>query len=226
VASRVSAPDATIEDACQTAWAILLRSDHVTLDERGAHWLPKLAIREGWRLASTARDVPVGVAGDALEAHGWALDPRVTAPAADELSFDRVVHERHVADSPRSSRASGASQGPRGGDRLPARLLRALLPTPVAVVSDDDFRFVDEDFPKFRPDDRPPSDVDSPDRRVARFREPGPSAAPCARCCRRVTTRPGSGDCVKTQDTPWPPPVKTGTRSASRTSWSASARGV
>jgi DNA-directed RNA polymerase specialized sigma24 family protein len=98
VASRVSAPDATIEDACQNAWAILLRSDHVTLDERGAHWLAKVAIREGWRLASTARDVPVGVAGDALEPHGSALDPRATAPAADELSFDRIVHEQRVAD--------------------------------------------------------------------------------------------------------------------------------
>jgi DNA-directed RNA polymerase specialized sigma24 family protein len=60
VARHVNAPAATIEDACQTAWATLVRRPDVTLDRRGLRWLQTVATREAWRLASTAHEIPVG----------------------------------------------------------------------------------------------------------------------------------------------------------------------
>lgn len=61
VAASVTTTDETVlEDACQHAWATLVRRADVTLDERGAAWLATVAIREGWRLARPRRDVPSG----------------------------------------------------------------------------------------------------------------------------------------------------------------------
>ena len=59
VAVNVHAPEQTIEDACQNAWAILLRHPEVTLEHGGFAWLATVAIREAWRLASRARELPV-----------------------------------------------------------------------------------------------------------------------------------------------------------------------
>jgi hypothetical protein len=39
VSAKANAPEQTIEDACQSAWAALLRREDVTLDERGTAWL-------------------------------------------------------------------------------------------------------------------------------------------------------------------------------------------
>src|SRR4051794_31458326 len=58
VRAGARAPEPVVEDACQTAWTILLRRPDVTLDERGLGWLTTVAVREAWRLASTARETP------------------------------------------------------------------------------------------------------------------------------------------------------------------------
>jgi DNA-directed RNA polymerase specialized sigma24 family protein len=47
--------DATIEDACQIAWAKLLRRPDIELSERGLSWLITVAVREAWRLGAGAR---------------------------------------------------------------------------------------------------------------------------------------------------------------------------
>jgi DNA-directed RNA polymerase specialized sigma24 family protein len=60
VARRAHAAEQTIEDACQVAWATLLRHPDVTLDQRGLAWLATVAAREAWRLASRAREIPAG----------------------------------------------------------------------------------------------------------------------------------------------------------------------
>jgi RNA polymerase sigma factor (sigma-70 family) len=60
VAAVVHASVETIDDACQTAWAILLRRDDVSLDDRGVNWLITVAIRQAWQLASSSRETPVG----------------------------------------------------------------------------------------------------------------------------------------------------------------------
>lgn len=43
VARRISAPTATIEDACQHAWTTLLRRDDLRLDGRATGWLVTVA---------------------------------------------------------------------------------------------------------------------------------------------------------------------------------------
>lgn len=54
VARSVSAPEALIEDACQTAWAILLRRRPERWPELFG-WLRTVAIHEAYRLASEER---------------------------------------------------------------------------------------------------------------------------------------------------------------------------
>jgi len=60
VGRSVHAPEPTIEDACQTAWTILLRRPDITLDDRGLASLMTVAIRAAWRLASTALEPGAG----------------------------------------------------------------------------------------------------------------------------------------------------------------------
>jgi len=51
VAQRVNAPHSLIEDACATAWTILLRRPDVDLDSGAFSWLVTVAQREAWRLS-------------------------------------------------------------------------------------------------------------------------------------------------------------------------------
>ena len=60
VARRVDAPAATIEDACQAAWTTLLRRPDIDLDHHGLKWLATVAIRDAWRQASVAHEIPAG----------------------------------------------------------------------------------------------------------------------------------------------------------------------
>ena len=92
VCRRVSAPQAVVEDACQTAWLRLCARDDVALDARAAvKWLVITAIRESWRRTSRRRDVPVGGGlpvgeGDELaEPAGDAPDPLVIAAERDDV---------------------------------------------------------------------------------------------------------------------------------------------
>jgi RNA polymerase sigma factor (sigma-70 family) len=92
VCLRVSAPQAVVEDACQTAWLRLCARDDVALDARAAvKWLVITAIRESWRRTSRRREVPVGGwlsegDGDELaEPAGDAPDPSVIAAERDDV---------------------------------------------------------------------------------------------------------------------------------------------
>ena len=51
VAANARAPEQTIEDACQHAWAILLRRPEVTLDRGGFAWLATVAMRRGHQVS-------------------------------------------------------------------------------------------------------------------------------------------------------------------------------
>ena len=94
VAAHVNAPAQTIEDACQNAWATLLRREDVTLDERGAAWLATVAIREGWRLTRRG-EVPTAAMRPGMpDSLGLAADE----PAADEQALARIEHAERVAD--------------------------------------------------------------------------------------------------------------------------------
>jgi DNA-directed RNA polymerase specialized sigma24 family protein len=59
VTRRLRAPQATIEDACQTAWAILLRRPDIPLDHHGFGWLHRVALTTGYR-ATRPREQPAG----------------------------------------------------------------------------------------------------------------------------------------------------------------------
>jgi RNA polymerase sigma factor (sigma-70 family) len=78
--------DATIEDACQTAWAKLVRRIDVTLDERGLSWLVTVAIHEAHDLAKRERTEVL--AGAFLPA---ASDAELPEPAADSRDVDEQV---------------------------------------------------------------------------------------------------------------------------------------
>lgn len=99
VAARVKGTaEQIIEDGCQHAWAMLLRRDDITLDERGAAWLATVAIREGWRLASTAREVPMGAFRDHSYEDLEMGEPPSPDPGCDEQAIERTEHDRRVAD--------------------------------------------------------------------------------------------------------------------------------
>jgi hypothetical protein len=94
VSAKVNAPAQTIEDACQNAWAMLLRREDVTLDERGAAWLATVAIREGWRLTRCGEVPATAMRPGMPESPGLAADE----PAADEQALARIEHAERVAD--------------------------------------------------------------------------------------------------------------------------------
>src|SRR3954468_23358047 len=52
--------DEVIEDACQIAWAALLRRPDIPLDAHGLSWLSTVAVHEAWRLGSITREPPAG----------------------------------------------------------------------------------------------------------------------------------------------------------------------
>ncbi len=98
VRARVNACDQTIEDACQTAWVRLLGAERVTLDGRGAGWVTTVAVREGWRLASTRRELPAGgVRLEVLEDVGIG-EPIALDGDAAEQAMARIEHDARVVD--------------------------------------------------------------------------------------------------------------------------------
>jgi len=97
VSTKVNAPAQTIEDACQNAWATLLRREDVTLDERGAAWLATVAIHEGWRLMRRG-EVPAGAMRSGMPEAGELAELAADEPAADEQALARIEHAARVAD--------------------------------------------------------------------------------------------------------------------------------
>jgi len=92
VAARVRAPEAVIDDACQSAWLRLCAHNDVALDAPSAvRWLVVTATRETWRRTTGSREVPVGgwLAGgeehELPEPAGHAPDPSQIAIDRDEL---------------------------------------------------------------------------------------------------------------------------------------------
>ena len=119
VARNVNASEQTIEDACQNAWAILLRCDDITLDDRAAAWLATVAIREGWRLTRGERDVPMGAMLPGVPEPGELPEPEAPESTADAQAIARIEHAERVADLRTLRRA--ASRPVPAGARLQLR---------------------------------------------------------------------------------------------------------
>jgi RNA polymerase sigma factor (sigma-70 family) len=98
VSRSAHAPEHTIEDACQTAGAILLRRPDVTLDDHGLSWLTTVAIREAWRLASTAHEIPVGSYQGATSGHDDepSEPPHPDDRSAEQRALERIEHAERV----------------------------------------------------------------------------------------------------------------------------------
>ena len=79
VSRDLRVPAQVIEDACQTAWTILLRRPDVPLDRQGLAWLRKVALTSGYR-AARQREQPVG--GFLAEPQPGEL-PEPAAPAGE-----------------------------------------------------------------------------------------------------------------------------------------------
>jgi RNA polymerase sigma factor (sigma-70 family) len=97
VRAAARAPEPIIEDACQTAWAILLRRPDITLDDRGLLWLATVAIREAWRHASTARETPAGGFQGAIPGDGELAEPaHPDDRSAEQRALMRIEHDERV----------------------------------------------------------------------------------------------------------------------------------
>jgi RNA polymerase sigma factor (sigma-70 family) len=82
---NVTAPDAVIEDACQTAWMRLVSDPTRVHAAAATGWLVRVAIREAMRGARrSARDRSLE---ELVEAGGPSAEPAV--PAADEVADHR-----------------------------------------------------------------------------------------------------------------------------------------
>ena len=93
--------DAAIEDACQTAWAILLRRIDITLNGGGVKWLQTVAAREAWALSTcTRREMPSGalLSGDGdPDQPGELPEPPADQPAVDDQVIARLEHQARQA---------------------------------------------------------------------------------------------------------------------------------
>ena len=98
VAVNVHAPEQTIEDACQNAWAILLRHPEVTLEHGAVAGLATVAIRDAWRLASRARELPVGAYLPGDPEPGIASEPPANTSDPADRALVREQHAQRVND--------------------------------------------------------------------------------------------------------------------------------
>jgi hypothetical protein len=91
---RATAPDATIEEACQTAWLKLLVRPDITLDRGGRNWLLVVAAHEARRAAS-GPERPFGSFIAATSPFERQEPPR---PASHplELAIAHDLHEQRV----------------------------------------------------------------------------------------------------------------------------------
>jgi RNA polymerase sigma factor (sigma-70 family) len=100
VARNITAPRALIEDACATAWTIMVRRSDITLDQRGLSWLITVAINEALhQKGRTSPETPVGTFQGSPRGHDDTdmREPGDTdAPAADEQALARIEHTERV----------------------------------------------------------------------------------------------------------------------------------
>jgi DNA-directed RNA polymerase specialized sigma24 family protein len=100
VAAAVRAPREVVEDACQNAWTIMLRSR--PRRETWFAWLRVVAVRQAWeQCARTRNERPAGAftSPDASEvgAYEFPEPPAETRDIPDQVA-DRIQHVQRLAD--------------------------------------------------------------------------------------------------------------------------------
>ena len=97
VASRTGGPSDAIEDACHTAWAILLRRADISLGARGLAWLTIVAVNEVRHQG--ANDLPTGALTLGTGDVGELSEPAATTDVSvDELAAAHLEHAERIAD--------------------------------------------------------------------------------------------------------------------------------
>jgi RNA polymerase sigma factor (sigma-70 family) len=100
VAYRARGSHEIIDDACATAWTVLVCRPDITLDARGFSWLTTIAIHEAWRLSGRhARELPVGTFQRDSRGHDDEDVPEPADPLAldsETQALDRIQHTDDV----------------------------------------------------------------------------------------------------------------------------------
>jgi DNA-directed RNA polymerase specialized sigma24 family protein len=97
VRARAHAPEHVIEDACQTAWTILLRRPDITLDQRGLAWLATVATHHAWRTAAYPDEIPTGSFQDAGHDGELGEPAHPDTPSAEDRAIARIEHRERLA---------------------------------------------------------------------------------------------------------------------------------
>jgi DNA-directed RNA polymerase specialized sigma24 family protein len=100
VARKTGAPTEAVADACQTAWATLLRRPDIGRDARGLGWLTVVAVHEvhhQWR--DRARNLPMGALSLGMGDPGELDEPTARGDGGvEELVAARLEYAERVAD--------------------------------------------------------------------------------------------------------------------------------
>jgi DNA-directed RNA polymerase specialized sigma24 family protein len=100
VAYHVRGDDQVVDDACATAWTILMRRPDITLDARGFSWLATVATRAAWQLHANHRhEIPIGGFQADPRDHDHPQDvPEPVDPLAPDTETRALDHIQHAAD--------------------------------------------------------------------------------------------------------------------------------
>ena len=100
VANRTGGSAEAVADACQTAWAILLRRPDISLDARGLSWLTAVAVHEVYRQwRDRAHNLPMGALSLGTGGPGELSEPAANGnEGVEELAVAHLEHSERVAD--------------------------------------------------------------------------------------------------------------------------------
>src|SRR3954470_22081493 len=91
--------DEVIQDACQIAWATLLRRPDIPLDAHGLSWLATVAVHEAWRLGSITREQPAGTLTTPTDPGAEGELPEACRPdrrGPDEQALDGIEQDARL----------------------------------------------------------------------------------------------------------------------------------
>jgi RNA polymerase sigma factor (sigma-70 family) len=88
----------SVEDACQHAWAILLRRPDIRLEAAGFSWLATVAIREAWH-RDARRETPIGGFQGPDRGHGGDQPepPAHDDRSAEDRALDHIEHTERIS---------------------------------------------------------------------------------------------------------------------------------
>jgi RNA polymerase sigma factor (sigma-70 family) len=96
VARHVNASAPTVEDACATAWCVLVRRADIRLDAQGFWWLYRVAVHEAWKLTGEERRAPSVDVDELAECLSSSVEVTEHAEQRQTLRLLRELPERQA----------------------------------------------------------------------------------------------------------------------------------